>query len=198
MKQYTRLRKKQKEAVLSWIAEGLETDEINERAAKFRPAFEVTRGQVDYYRATREADLKEIQRVSETQAMTSGFALKEKRIEALQTIANLMYRDLVNGFMWLEQAKALGSGEDAQIMDYEEFNTAEIQQLRGVFDDIAKELGHRKIPVEIGWRDEAKRRGYDPDQLYQDMVNAARERILARASGGGSVADGAGRDTDSA
>jgi hypothetical protein len=195
MKQYNRLRKKQKEAVLSWIAEGLETDEINERATKFRPAFEVTRAQVDYYRSTRDADLKAIRAASETQALTSGFALKEARVQALQVLANLMYRDLTSGFLWLDQAKALGSGPDSQIMDYEDFNTAEMQQLRGVFDDIAKELGHRKTVVELGWREVAKQRGYDPDQLYQDMVNAARARILAGASGSGSVGDGAGGDS---
>lgn len=189
-----RLKKKQKEAVLAWIAEGLETGEINERAAKFKPPFDVSYQQVDYFRSTRAADLKAIQAASETQAMTSGFALKEKRIQALQTLANLMYRDLINGFLWLDQVKALGSGEHMETYEYEEFNTAEMQQLRGVFDDIAKELGHRKIPVEIGWRDEAKRRGYDPDQLYQDMVNAARERILARASGGGSVSGSVSTD----
>lgn len=148
MKQYNRLRKKQKEAVLSWIAEGLETGEINERAAKFRPAFEVTSAQVDYYRATRDADLRAIARASETQALSSGYALKEQRVLALQQIAELMYRDITGGFLWLDQAKALGAGDNAVIMDYEEFNTAEVQQLRGVFDDIAKEVGQRKQIVE--------------------------------------------------
>jgi hypothetical protein len=189
-----RLRKKQKEAVLSWIAEGLETGEINERAAKFKPPFDVSRAQVDYFRSTRAADLKAIQAASETQALTSGYALKEARVMALQTLANLMYRDLTSGFLWLDQVKALGAGPTMEIVDYEDFNTAEMQQLRGVFDDIAKELGHRKTVIELNWRDIAKQRGYDPDQLYRDMVNAARTRILDRASTGGSVPDSGSGD----
>jgi hypothetical protein len=189
-----RIKKKQKEALLSWIAEGLETDEINERAAKFKPPFEVSRPRVAYFRATRSNDLKAIQAASESQALTSGYALKEARVLALQQLANLMYRDLTSGFMWLDQVKALGSGDNMEVVDYEDFNTAEMQQLRGVFDDIAKELGHRKTVIEVGWRDIAKQRGYDPDQLYRDMVNAARERILVGASVSGSVPDGASGD----
>ena len=181
-----RLRKRQKEALLSWIAEGLETDEINERAAKFKPPFEVSRPRVAYYRETRKADLKAIQAASETQALTSGYALKEQRVLALQTIAEMMYRDITGGFLWLDQVKALGAGPSMEIVDYEEFNSAEVREFRSTLDDIAKELGHRKTIVEMNWRDEAKRRGYDPDQLFRDMVNAARQRLV-ESSGGGSV-----------
>jgi len=144
MRPYNRLRKKQKEAVLSWIAEGLETDEINERASKFKPPFEVRRDQVSYYRSTRDADLSAILSVGENAALTSGLAIKSNRVQVLQEMAALMLRDIRGGFLWLEQAKALGSGENATIMDYEEFNAAEVQQLRGTLDDIAKEMGHRK------------------------------------------------------
>jgi hypothetical protein len=40
--------------------------------------------------------------------------------------------------------------------------------------------------IEIDWREEARRQGYDADQLYADMVNAARARMV-EAGGGGSV-----------
>lgn len=144
-----RLKKKQKEAVLAWIAEGLETGEINERAAKFKPPFDVSRAQVDYFRSTRDADLKAIQAAGEFEALTQGYALKENRVKALQVLASLMYRDITGGFLWLDQIKALGSGEHMETFEYEEFNASEIQQLRGVFDDIAKEMGHRKIVATV-------------------------------------------------
>jgi hypothetical protein len=182
-----RLKKKQKEAVLAWIAEGLETGEINERAAKFKPSFDVSYQQVDYFRSTRKADLEAIKASGEFEALTQGFALKENRVKALQTIANMMYRDITNGFLWLDQVKALGNGDSMEVVDYEEFNTAEVKEFRAALDDIAKELGHRKTLIEFNWRDEAKKQGYDPDQLFRDMVNAARSRMV-EASGGGSVA----------
>jgi hypothetical protein len=179
-----RLKKKQKEAVIAWVAEGLETDEINERAAKFKPPFDVSRPQVSFYRETRKADLSIIRAAGEFEALTEGFAVKANRVKALQSIANLMYRDLTTGFLWLDQVKALGSGEFMETVEYEEFNAAESKEFRGVLDDIAKELGHRKTIVELSWRDEAKRRGYDPDQLFRDMVNAARQRLVESGSGG--------------
>lgn len=139
-----RLRKRQKEAVIAWVAEGLESDEINERAKKFKPPFEVSRQQVDWYRGTRDADISAIRAAGEFEALTQGFALKENRVKALQTIANMMYRDITNGFLWLDQVKALGAGDNMEVVDYEEFNTAEVKEFRAALDDIAKELGHRK------------------------------------------------------
>jgi hypothetical protein len=54
----------------------------------------------------------------------------------LQQLAALMEKDLFGGFLW--------------VVDYEEFNTAEVQQYRGVLDDIAKEVGDRKQSVQHG------------------------------------------------
>lgn len=196
-----RLKKKQKEAVIAWVTEGLETSEINARAKKFKPPFNVSRQQVDFYRETRKADLATIKAIGEFASMTQGFALKENRVNALQTIAALMYRDITNGFLWLDQVKALGSGEYMDVVDYEEFNASEVKEFRAALDDIAKEMGQRKTVVELGWRDEAKRRGYDPDQLFRDMVNAARRRLVDARNAGGVANGDSGRNsgtTDSA
>jgi len=184
------LRKKQKEALLQWIAEGLETDEINQRAANFKPVFDVTRTQVDYYRSTRKHDLEAIKSVGEFDALRTGLAIKSERVKSLQILAALMWKDLTGGFLWLDQVKGLGSGEFMQVIDYEEFNAAEVKEYRGVLDDIAKELGHRKTVVELNWRDIAKQRGYDPDELYNDMVAAARRRLVESGSGGSVPASG--------
>lgn len=180
-----RLRKKQKEAVIAWIAEGLETDEINERAAKSKPPFEVSRQQVDFYRDTRKADLESLKRSGEFNALVDGLATKAERVSRLQQLADLMWRDLTKGFLWVDQVKALGSGDNMEIVDYEEFNTSEVREFRATLDDIAKEMGHRKTVIELNWRDEAKRRGYDPDQLFRDMVNAARRRLVESGGSGG-------------
>lgn len=125
-----------------------------------------------------------IKAAGEFEALTQGFALKENRVKALQTIANMMYRDITNGFLWLDQVKALGSGDNMEIVDYEDFNSAEVKEFRSTLDDIAKELGHRKMSIELDWRDEAKKQGYDPEQLFRDMVNAARARLVEAGSGG--------------
>ena len=138
-----RLKKAQKEATLAWIAEGLQTDEINGRAASFDPPFVVSRPQAMYYRKTRKQDIDAIKSVDELRALTTGLALKENRVAKLQQLAALMERDLFGGFLWTEEVKGVGSGDIAQIVDYEEFNASEVTQYRGVLDDIAKETGGR-------------------------------------------------------
>jgi len=142
-----RLKKSQKEALLSWISEGLQTDEINDRAANFEPPFRVSRQQVDGYRDRRAVDLAVIQATAEMDALTTGLALKAERVRRLQRLAGLMENDLFGGFLWTDQIKALGSGEFMKEVEYEEFNAAEVIQYRGVLDDIAKELGDRKSVV---------------------------------------------------
>lgn len=139
-----RLKKAQKEAVLKWVAEGLQSDEINQRAGEFIPPFDVSRQQVDYFRKTRNADIKAIKAVSEKNALVEGYALKETRVYKLSVLAALMEKDLFGGFLWTDQVKGVGSGDIAEIVEYEEFNAAEVTQYRGVLDDIAKETGGRK------------------------------------------------------
>jgi hypothetical protein len=138
-----RLRKAQKEATLAWIAEGLQTDEINARARDFSAPFSVSRQQVDYFRKTRRQDINAIKGVDELNALTTGLALRENRVAKLQQLAALMEKDLFGGFLWTDEVKGVGSGNIAEIIDYELFNSGEVIQYRGVLDDIAKEMGGR-------------------------------------------------------
>ena len=138
-----RLKKGQKEALLSWIAEGLQSDEINERAVAFDPPFNVSRPQITYYRQSRQADIDAITHAAELDALTQGLALKEVRVSKLQQLAALLEKDLCGGFLWTDQVKSIGSGDSQQVVEYEEFNGAEVAAYRGVLDDIAKEVGGR-------------------------------------------------------
>lgn len=138
-----RLRKAQKEAVLAWIAEGLQSDEINARAASFDTPFSVDRQQVDYYRKSRAIDLQAIAKIDEKNALTIGYALKEYRVMKLSKLASLLEADLFGGFLWTEETKGVGSGDAAEVIDYDVFNAAEVAQYRGVLDDIAKEVSGR-------------------------------------------------------
>lgn len=141
--------------MLEWIAAGMQTDEINEKAALFKPPFNVSRQQVDWYRKTRKIDLEAIAAVDENNALTTGLSLKEERVKKLQQLAALMEKDLLGGFLWLEQVKSIGSGAFSQVVEYEEFNKAEVDAYRGVLDDIAKEVGGRVQRVqEVTWQDE--------------------------------------------
>lgn len=144
-----RLRRDQKNALLKWIATGLESGEINIQAAKFKPPFSVSRAQVDYYRHTRRVDLKELSKDLENDSLITGLSIKAERVRRLQLLAALMEEDIFAGVLWTVQVKMIGSGVDQERVEFEEFNTAEVQQYRGTLEDIAKELGGRAQKTEI-------------------------------------------------
>jgi len=160
-----RLKKAQREALLAWIAEGLETDEINQRAAKHKPKFRVTRQQVDHYRKTRRQNIQDIKQTGELTALSSGLAKVEERVKLLQDLAELLRVDLFQANkLWLDQQKSVGMNT----FSYQEFNASEVAQLRAVLDDIAQELGERGKTLEhkgqIGlfdieqWKEDRKKR----------------------------------------
>jgi len=144
-----RLKRQQKTALLRWVAEGLSSEEIGARANKFSTPFVVSKQQLAYYRATREIDLKAIERITEQNALIEGYALKEHRVYKLSLLAALIERDLLGGMLWIDDVKGVGSGSIAEIVDFEEFNSAEVAAYRGVLDDIAKETGGRIKEVDI-------------------------------------------------
>jgi len=109
----------------------------------------VSRSQVDYYRKTRATDLKAIISISEKNALTEGFAIKEHRVYKLSLLASLMEKDLFGGILWTNQVKGIGGAENFEAVEYEEFNKAEVDAYRGVLDDIASELGQRKQSTNV-------------------------------------------------
>jgi len=141
-----RLKKDQKTILLSWIAEGLTSDEINNRADIFVPQFSVSRQQVDWYRKTRQVDIVRILAEDEYKALRTGLASKMQRVKRLKELAATLEKDLFSGErddIWLPQVKGVGVGKAATVVDYEEFNRFEIDAYRGLLDDIAKEVGER-------------------------------------------------------
>ena len=119
--------------------------------------------------------------------MSEGLALKGQRVTKLKQLAALMERDLLGGFLWLEQVKGVGSGDVAQIVEYEEFNKGEVDAYRGVLDDIAKEVGGRVQHTDITTKDKSLNEGRLSDAQRAALIAALLER--AGDSAGGSGAD---------
>lgn len=142
-----RLSKKQKAALLEWVAEGLESDEINRRAAKFKPPFKVSRNTVKYYRQSRGVQLEEIKEADETSALKTGFAVREKRVEALNKLAEVLLNELTreeDNRVWMLRVKGIGSQDNYERVEEVEFNRSEFETVRGLLDDIAREVGERR------------------------------------------------------
>ena len=137
------MKKTQKEALLKWIGEGLSSGEINELAEHFPDSFDISRQQLEYYRRTRKVRIAAIIKSGQESALSEGLALKGERVTKLKQLAALIELDIFGGFLWLDNVKGVGSGDIAELVDYEEFNAGEVAAYRGVLDDIAKEVGGR-------------------------------------------------------
>ena len=128
----------------------MQTDEINNRAGKLKKnPFNVSRQQVDFYRKTRKVDILAIKQVDENNALTTGLSIVEERVRRLQILAELMWKDLTGGFLWLDDVKGVGSGTAAEIVDFEKFNNGELAEFRATLEDIAKETGGRVAKSDI-------------------------------------------------
>jgi len=77
--------------------------------------------------------------------METGFAKGHERVKALKDLAVILEDELLqDDKRWCKDVKQVGSGQGAQIVDILRFNAAEVEQFRGLLDDIAKEKGERK------------------------------------------------------
>lgn len=134
-----RLTKTQKTALIAWISEGITPGEINTRARAFTKPFDVSRETVNYYRKQCQVDVKEIIKREHKTAMETGLALKAMRISKLKRLARRLEKDLLTAEDKLWIAGKYGKS----------FNAGEVDQYRGILDDIAKELGERSARVDV-------------------------------------------------
>lgn len=85
--------------------------------------------------------------------------------------------------LWLRDAKALGNGTKPVIGFFEQFNRDEVECLRGLFDDIARETGGRPrtVKIDVGERlrgvaeEEARRLGLPVEDALAEVDAVLRE-----------------------
>ena len=129
-----------------------------------------------------------------------GLAHDYERVRKLYRLAAMleaqiyergMYGELHN--LWVPDVKSIGSGEFAERVDIERFNSALLEQYRKVLEDIAKETGGRvqkqeirhNINIELVTRtvEELERAGIDPAATFQALIQQAQEQARANTPG---------------
>lgn len=124
----------------------------------------------------------------QAKALTTGFALRFQRIEALNDLAlQLQAETKETDRVWLPDVKQIGQGERAERVDIVRFNAGLISQFRETLDDIALEMGERVkgIDVNVDWRNAARDAGVtDPDAVYEETVRKLMEH-MGRSDAGG-------------
>lgn len=136
MSKSTRLDSTQKEIIIEYLAEGLNSTEVIDRAKNADAPFSVTKRQVNYYRKMFQDKINDKMLEWEEGAINRGLARKCIRIKELQELAQHAKDILYN--VEIENVK------DKKMM---------IDAYRAVMDDIAKELGHRVHKTEVTGED---------------------------------------------
>jgi len=140
--------------------------------------------------AERKAETREA--VHRREIMESGYALVWERVRALKELAVTLFAELQDpSRRWVREAKVVGSGKNAREVVVERFNATEVEQLRGVLADLAKETGGRKdIQVVTGDADSPLevRHGYDLNlsRLTDDELDQM-ERLVEKIGTDGRV-----------
>lgn len=118
--------------------------------------------------------------------MATGFAQPHERVAVLKELADTLLSDLRDpSKRWLRDVKGIGQGDNWTQIDIERFNSAELEQLRALFDDIAKETGGRpktiRVDIEARIRVMARELGLDPDEAVAEAGRWLRETANAAA-----------------
>lgn len=88
--------------------------------------------------------------------LETGLALDHERVDALKRLAARLLDELgAQDRLWVRDTKWVGPGDVGERVDVERFNGSEVEQLRGLLDDIAREKGERVKRHEHSGRDGA-------------------------------------------
>ena len=94
-----------------------------------------------------DGQLEALRNEKKRKEFEAGLALDYERVHKLKSLAHLLEQDLTVR-LWLDDVKSIGAGEFAERVDLIRFNSALVEQYRGVLDDLAKETGGRKTKTE--------------------------------------------------
>lgn len=115
-----------------------------------------------------DADYEAIKNAERQAVIDYGLALDYERVRKLKRLATFLEQQIyekgtsvdfegneINVYhnVWLPDVKQIGSGESAERVDIERFNSALIAEYRAALDDLAKEVGGRRQKTEVTGKD---------------------------------------------
>jgi hypothetical protein len=75
--------------------------------------------------------------------MEDGYALAHERVKLLKDLVVKVRDDLATSGLWVQKQKIIGSGKNAQVVTEEQFNDNELDMIRKLLDDLAREKSER-------------------------------------------------------
>lgn len=145
-----KLTSEQRSQLLSWLAADYDWKLIRQWFEEREwPA--LSYATITYYRHSRDMGIDRLREKRRNKALSTGLAVKEERVQRLKEHA-----DKLEAIKWVADKNGKLNNEKAW---------------RETLDEIASELGQRKVQVEVhDWRKEAVEAGLDPDALVNEFA----------------------------
>lgn len=101
---------------------------------------------IRHYAKTYKDKIQKKREEHDAQFIDRGLRTREKRLEELEWLYGLHKDEVLNNGIRYTEKKVSATG---LVVEYEVYNSGIITQMRGLHDDIAKELGDRKTKTEL-------------------------------------------------
>jgi hypothetical protein len=143
--------------MVEWVAEGLRLPEIKERAAKEDPPFDVDWNQIKWARQRLNVGIRKMREQEASEVLISGLPRMVERIRQLEALYDKhlaliiargeeMAGEIAGGETGLLVRDYKGRNADVAVYKYD---GALVKEMRGILDDIAREVGDRKTNVDL-------------------------------------------------
>lgn len=144
--------------MLEWVSEGLLLPEIKGLAAQEDPPFEVDWNRVKWARQRLGAGIRKMREEDRIAILEQGLSRRLARVEQLEKLYNKHLALIIARGEEMKDEIAGGEtglmvrdykGKDATTPVYK-YDGALVKEMRGIMDDIAREVGDRQTKVDLG------------------------------------------------
>lgn len=155
------LTKDQRAKFLTWAAEGLRLGEINARAAKEDPPFDVTWGQLERARRTTRKKYADLRQAYEREALKEGLARRARRVEEKMARHGLLKQVIEERGASEYMREVEGGRTGVLVRDYKGANMLPVYKVDAALLKEMRDL-EREIAIEVGeWTERRELSGPD-------------------------------------
>lgn len=174
------LARHQRNALLSWAAEGLRLREINERAAQFDPPFEVEYLQLKHARKRSKTKFEQLREEFENEAIGEGLARKAVRIREKSHRHDLLNQIIAERSVSEDMQTVAGGKTGLLVKDYKSNGLMAVYKLDAALLKELRDL-EREIAIEVGqWTEKRELTGAGGESLLDPLV-AALEKAYGKS-----------------
>ena len=167
-----KLTRDQRKLLIAWAAEGLELWEINERAAKCDPSFEVEWHQLKHVRKVSKARISELRNQFREDAENEGVANSFARVRAKARRIGLLEQIRIERGQDVNMQEVPGGKTGLLVREYKGHSDLPVYKIDAALLKEIREL-EKEVAIELGqWTEKKELTGAGGEPLLDPLVAA--------------------------